>query len=85
VSQFLCSEGVKTIEIDGRMAVQHDDNCVSKRKIYEWVERFKGRRTSDDNGPSDRSQNVTCTEIKEDIYQCIRQTEELVLVILRVK
>jgi len=33
---------MKTNEICGGMTVQHDSNCMSQRKVYEWIERFKG-------------------------------------------
>jgi hypothetical protein len=35
---FLYSEGVKTSKTYGRVA----GNCISQKKVYEWVEKFKG-------------------------------------------
>jgi hypothetical protein len=35
------SEGLKTGEIHGRMAVQNGDNCKNQKKVYEWEDRLK--------------------------------------------
>jgi len=35
---------VKTGEVYGTVIVQYGDNCMSQRKIYEWVESFRGVR-----------------------------------------
>jgi len=38
-----CSgHSVKTSELNGIMTIQYGSNCMSQRKVYEWVERFKG-------------------------------------------
>jgi hypothetical protein len=34
------SEGVKTIEINGRMKFQHGDACLSLWQVYKWTEKF---------------------------------------------
>jgi hypothetical protein len=39
---FCGKEGVRTSEIYRTMAVQYEDNCMTQKKVYEWVERFKG-------------------------------------------
>jgi hypothetical protein len=39
VIRLLLSESVKTSEMYRRMAV-HDDNCMSQRKVDEWLERL---------------------------------------------
>jgi hypothetical protein len=33
---------VKTDEISGKMTVQYGDNFMRQRKVYEWVEIFRG-------------------------------------------
>ena len=40
VIRFLRSEGVKAIEIHGRMEVQYGDACLSLQQIYEWSRKF---------------------------------------------
>jgi len=48
------------------MTVQYGDKCMSHMEVYEWVDRFKGRRTSVvDDGHSLRSLTVTCGEVKK--------------------
>jgi uncharacterized protein YbgA (DUF1722 family) len=44
VIRFLWSEGVKPSEIYRRMKVQYVDSCLSQRRVYEWVERFRNGR-----------------------------------------
>jgi transposase len=46
VIRFLWSEGVKPREIHRRMIQQYGGSCMSKRKVYQWVERFQEGRTS---------------------------------------
>jgi transposase len=46
VIRFLFAEGVKHVEIIRRMQVQYGDTCLSRSKIYEWLDHFKKRRTS---------------------------------------
>ena len=41
----LGAEGAKPVEIHRHMLVQYGQSTVSKRKVYEWVERFKSGRT----------------------------------------
>ena len=56
VVRFLWAEGVKPVEIHGRMLSQYGQSTMSQRKIYEWVERFKSGRTRvTDEGRSGRS------------------------------
>jgi len=40
VIYFLRSEGVKPIEIHGRMEVQYGDACLSLQQVYEWSRKF---------------------------------------------
>jgi hypothetical protein len=44
--RFLFAEGVKPVEIIRRMQAQYGDNCLSRSKIYEWVDHFTKGRTS---------------------------------------
>jgi transposase len=44
--RFLFEEGVKPVEIIRRMQAQYGDNCLSRSKIYEWIDHFKKGRTS---------------------------------------
>jgi len=62
---------VKTGKLSGTVTVQYGDNCTSQRKVYELAEIHKGGRTSD-NACSGRPSNVKPLEIKEQIYQRIR-------------
>jgi hypothetical protein len=62
----------KASDIYGRTAAQHGDNGMSQRKVHEWVERFKGGRTSVDNERSGWPSTVTCFEVKQQIDQRIR-------------
>ncbi|GFW89720.1 DDE_3 domain-containing protein [Trichonephila clavipes] len=39
--RFLLTEGVKPAECIRRMQTQYEDNCLSRSKIYEWMDRFK--------------------------------------------
>jgi transposase len=47
--RFLFAEGVKPVEIIRRMQAEHGDNCLSRSKVYEWVDHFKKGRTSVSN------------------------------------
>jgi transposase len=44
--RFLFAEGVKPVEIISRMQAPYCDNCLSRSKIYEWIDHFKKGRTS---------------------------------------
>jgi hypothetical protein len=46
VIRFLFAEGLKLVEIIRRMQAQYGDNCLSRSKIYEWIDHFKKGRTS---------------------------------------
>jgi transposase len=46
VIRFLFAEDVKRVEIIRRMQAQYGDNCLSRSKIYEWIDHFKKGRTS---------------------------------------
>jgi hypothetical protein len=41
VIRFLFAEGVKPVEIIHGMQAQYSDNCLSRSKIYEWIDHFK--------------------------------------------
>jgi transposase len=46
VIRFLFAAGFKPVEIIHRMQAQYGDNCLSRSKIYEWIDHFKKGRTS---------------------------------------
>jgi hypothetical protein len=46
VFRFLFAEGVKHVEIIRRMQAEYGDNCLSRSKIYKWIDHFKRGRTS---------------------------------------
>jgi hypothetical protein len=46
VIRFLFAEVVKPVEIIRRMQAHYVDNCLSRSKIYEWIDHFKKGRTS---------------------------------------
>jgi hypothetical protein len=55
VIRFLFAEGVKPVKIIRRKKAQYSDNCLSRRKIYEWTDPFKkGRTTVCDKERSER-------------------------------
>jgi len=55
VVRFVWAEEVKPVEIHRRMLAQYGQSTLSRRKVYEWVERFKsGRTCATDEGRSGR-------------------------------
>jgi hypothetical protein len=75
---FLCSEGIKSGEIYERIIVRSCNNYTSRNEVYERVQRYSGRRTSVcDNARSVRTSTVTCTEVKEQIDQSIRDNRRM--------
>jgi hypothetical protein len=55
------------------MAVQYGDYCMRRRKIYVWVERFKGEgKSATDDGRSGPPSTITCTDVKQQIDKHIR-------------
>jgi transposase len=46
VIRYLFVEGVKPVEIIRRVQTQCGDSCLSRSKIYEWIDHFKKGRTS---------------------------------------
>jgi hypothetical protein len=40
------AEGVKPVEIIRRLQAHYGDNCLSRIKIYEWIDHFKKGRIS---------------------------------------
>jgi hypothetical protein len=44
--RVLFAESVKPVEIIRRMQAQYSDKCLSRSKIYEWLDHFKKGRTS---------------------------------------
>jgi len=55
VIQFLWSEGVKPSEVHRIMLAQHRENCITQRKVYQWVAMFlSGTPSIVDDECSDR-------------------------------
>jgi hypothetical protein len=46
VIRFLSAKGDKPVEIIRLMQAQYGDNCLSRSKIYEWIDHFIKGRTS---------------------------------------
>ena len=44
--RFLWSEGSPGAEIHKSLSTQYGENALSKRTVYEWIEKFKSGRTS---------------------------------------
>jgi hypothetical protein len=59
VIRFLFAEGVKRVELIRRMQAQYGDNCLSRCKIYKWMNHFKKGRTSvcDEEGSASRTED----------------------------
>ena len=51
VIRFLSIEGVKPIEIHGRMKVQYGDACLSLQQVYEWTRKFMNGTSSVTDSP----------------------------------
>jgi hypothetical protein len=43
---FIWAEGVKSAKIHHRMLAHYGAHKMHQRKIYQWIEHFKERRTS---------------------------------------
>jgi hypothetical protein len=68
---------------------QYGDNCMSQRKVYGWVERFKWERKSAAAAAAAAAddddymvcvldgQTVTRVQVKEQIYQRIRDNRRI--------
>jgi hypothetical protein len=46
VIRFVFVERVKPVEIIRQMQAEYGDNCLSRSKIYEWIDHFKNGRAS---------------------------------------
>jgi len=51
VIRFLSSEGVKPIEIHGRMKVHYGDACLSLQQMYDWTRKFMNGTSSVTDSP----------------------------------
>ncbi|PNF29610.1 hypothetical protein B7P43_G01634 [Cryptotermes secundus] len=51
VIRFLCSEGMKPIEIYRRVKFQYGDACLSQQQVYEWSRKFANGVTSVEDAP----------------------------------
>jgi hypothetical protein len=66
-SYFFVIEGVKTSYYGGCCSC-----CMNHRKVYEWVELFKGGQTIVDDAGSRRPSTASCVTVKVQINQRIR-------------
>lgn len=57
---------MNTSQIHETITVQNSGKCKSQTKVYEWMEIFKGGRTSVDT-LSMRLSTVACAEVKKQI------------------
>ena len=51
VIRFLCSEGMKPVEIHRRMKVQYGDAFLSIQQVYEWTRKFMNGISSVTDSP----------------------------------
>jgi hypothetical protein len=65
VIRFLFVEGIRPVEIICRMQVQCGDNCLSRSKIYEWIDHFTKGKTSVCN--EERSGRPSTSRIENNI------------------
>jgi hypothetical protein len=72
--RFLFTEGVKPVEIIRRMQAQCGDNCLSRSKIYEWIDHFKKGRTSVCD--EERSGRLSTSRTENNIQAVERTTGE---------
>jgi hypothetical protein len=59
------------------LTVQYGDNCLVRTKVYEYVERFEGGRTSVVDAGCGRPSTVTCVEVKHQIDRRIRDNRRI--------
>jgi hypothetical protein len=74
VIRFLWSKSVETSETYGRMTLHYGDNRMSQMKVYEWLEKFKGRQASVDNARSERSSTAIYVEVRSRSISISRTT-----------
>jgi len=55
--------------------LHYDENCMSRKKVYELVEKLEARRTSVDD-PHSQSPTETCVEVKEHTSIIVSGTTE---------
>ena len=69
--RFLWSEGSPGAEIHKSLLTQYGDNALSKRTVYEWIEKFKSGRTSVKHAGVGRPSTSTSDEKTEQAQQMI--------------
>ena len=62
---FLWSEGESGAKIHRRLLRQYGDSALSRRSVYEWIEKFKSGRTSmtHEDGAGRKSTSTTDEKI----------------------
>ena len=72
VIRFLWSEGLPEVEIHKRLLAQYGDNALSKRTVYEWIEKFKSGRTNVKHAEGAGRPSTSTSEAKtEQVQQMI--------------
>jgi transposase len=80
VIRFLVPEGVKPVEIIRRMQAQYGDNCLSRNKIYEWIDQFKKGRTSVcDEERSGRPSTSRTENSVQAVERMVRENRRIIL------
>lgn len=79
VIRFLCLEGVSGAEIYRRLSAQYGNSSLSRRSVYEWIEKFKSGRTSINHQEGAGRPLTSTTDLK------IQQAQEMILTNRRVK
>jgi hypothetical protein len=59
----------------GWIVCQHDDICISQRRVYEWMEGLKGRWTTFDDTCPGQSQTLTWGHVKEEFDHRIQDNK----------
>jgi hypothetical protein len=73
---FLVRGNENYSEIYGRMTVEYGGSCMRQRRVYEWVEGFKGGHSSAADARSQRPPIVICVEVEGRSVSVFGTTEE---------
>ena len=80
VIRFLCSEGVKPIEIYRRMKFQYGDACLSQQQVYEWSRKFANGVTSVEDAPRPgQAHRVVTPENTAAVEAIVRENRQVTL------
>jgi transposase len=77
VIRFLFAEGIKPVEIIRRMQAEYGDNCLSRSKIYKWIDHFKSVKSSiSDEERSGRPSTSRNENNIQAVERMVRKTDE---------